>query len=530
MGQLAYVTETIPQTNNYAFIEHSFPGLYRLSQEIEKYYSTDHSCCLLKARMFVELWCHEVSEKFKLRPPVTGDLIDKIKQISSCNRVPGYVVDALNQLRVEGNKSVHISQSYDGSWGCEYTLSKYKLDNLMKSLLEITQYLAYKLNLQNADSQNVWQEPIQPALQEEVFASLSGNKEATFALAQHFVNKMTNASLHHDVSGKENKHKMQLLQDDLAYWLARAHKQGHQESWLLYATVYKNKQLQLPDGVTVESCFKEALKNDDDGEVAYQYAIYLLQNAQHQRALNLMHQAAEKANHQAIEELQGYYYAKDQQQYLYWLNKGITAKVKQSFTLDLAYKLAAWEQEKDNELLQKQVKTALISAQSRQCDGVKYFKGYCDLQGYWGKPPQLAEGLSAMVENHQQLPEFLHYQHTLFNLLKDHQQHAELALEIAGKALYCAGEESKAQMQFDIAMLICQKLRADKQVKSAHGLKALIRESAAGGCSEAIQFIKSPKGKALMRDIRVVSQKSGKKSVDRKKLNKANKKARKANR
>ena len=62
-------------------------------------------CSSQKARMFVELWCHEVGEKLNLRPPVSGELINKIKQISNCNKIPGYIVDSLNILRREGNNS-----------------------------------------------------------------------------------------------------------------------------------------------------------------------------------------------------------------------------------------------------------------------------------------------------------------------------------------------------------------------------------------------------------------------------------------
>jgi len=530
MGELAYLPTTTQITNNYLFIEHAFPELYRLSQEVEKYYAMDHSCCLLKTRLFVELWCHEVGEKLNIRPPVSGELINKIKQIASSKKVPNYIVDTLNSLRVEGNKSAHISQAYDGSWSCEYALSQYKLDNLMRSLLEITQYLAFKLNNQSETTQNDWQAPTKLELQEDILASLSGNKEATLSLAKHFASKMKEATEHNQLSGKENKAKMQLLQHDLAYWLERAHKQNHQESWLVYAEVYKNKYLQLPENVTVESCFKQALKNDPEGEVAYQYSVFLLQDSQHKRGLKFMHQAAEKMNHKAIKELQSYYYEKDQEQYLHWVNKGIKANVKQSFTLDLAHKLNLWENDKENELLQKQVKTALISAQSHQSDGVNYFKGYCDYYGYWGKQPQSESGLVTMSENHEQLPEFIHYEDKLFNLVKEHEEYQNLALELSHKALYCCGEHAKPQMQFDVAMLIWKKLQSKSRVKSPHSLKVLIRESAKGNCFEAQQFIKSPKGKALMRDNSVVCQQNSKPTVDRKKQKQAKKKARRAKR
>jgi hypothetical protein len=530
MGQLAYLPTSTQLTNNYLFIEHSFPELYRLSQEVEKYYSTDHSCCLLKARMFVELWCHVVGAKLNLHPPVAGDLNSKIKQISCSNKVPGYILDTLNKLRIEGNKSAHISQCYDGSWSCDYVLSKYKLDDLMKSLLEITQYLASKLNTQNGSEFNEWQEPTKLALQEDIYASLTGNKEATYSLAKHYATKIEQATEQNQISGKENKVKIQLLQHDLDYWLARAHKQDHQETWLLYADVYKNKFLQLPENVSVESCYKEALANDESGEVAYQYSTYLLQNSQHKRGINFMHQAAEKANHDAIKALQTYYYEKDQKQYLKWVDAGINANVKQSFTLDLSHKLEIWQNDKENQLLRRQVKTALISAKSHQADGVQYFQGYGDYYGYWGQNPNPEQGLNVMVENHEQLPAFLHYEYILFNLLKDQPEHSDLALDISSKALYCASKQSKPQIQFDLAMLIWQKLKEDHKVKSLHSLKVLIRESAKSGCFDAQQFIKSPKGKTLMRDNSVVCQKGCKKSVDRKKLQQAKKSARKAKR
>jgi hypothetical protein len=168
MGQLAYVPKTIHLTNNYLFIEQSFPELYRLSQEIEEYHSIDHSCCLLKTRLFLELWCHEVGEKLKLKPPVSGDLINKINQISTIKKVPAYIIATLNILRIEGNKSAHISQEFDGSWNFDYSISKHKLDKLMIGLLEITQYLAYKINLQRDDGQSEWQVPIKLALQEDI--------------------------------------------------------------------------------------------------------------------------------------------------------------------------------------------------------------------------------------------------------------------------------------------------------------------------------------------------------------------------
>ena len=530
MGQLAYLPTTPSITNNYLFIEHSFPELYRLSQEVEKYYSIDHSCCLLKARLYVELWCHEVGGKLYLKPPVSGDLNSKIKQISMSKKVPTYIIDTLNNLRVEGNKSAHITQDFQGVWSCEYSISEYKLGNLMRSLLEITQYLAFKLNLQNETEQLDWKEPVKLALQEDITASLMGNKEATLSLAKHFAEKIKQAMHHNQISGKANKAKVQLLQHDLAYWIERANKQNHPEVWALFADVYMNKLLMPLSGETAESCFKKALQNDESGSVAYEYASYLLKNSQHKRSLTFMHQSAEKCNQKAIQYLQAYYYQKQPQKYLGFIEKGIENKVKQSFTLDFISKLTRWESEQDNEILKTQAKSALTNALSYQSDGAQYYKAYCEFVGYWGKTPNQNESLLSMIEHHKAVPAFIHYEDKLFNILQKHPEHIDLALELSSKSLYCCSEKDKPKMKFDIAMLLWQKLRENGKAKSPYSLKELIRESAKGECFEAKQFIKSPKGKALMRDNSVVCQINNKRTVSRKKQKVAKKHARKARR
>lgn len=133
-----------------------------------------------------------------------------------------------------------------------------------------------------------------------------------------------------------------------------------------------------------------------------------------------------------------------------------------------------------------------------------------------------------MVESHTKLPIFIHYEDKLFNLLKDQPEHIDLALEISPKSLYCCSEDLKPQMKFDLAMLLWKKLQENGKAKSPYGLKTLIRESAKGKCFEAMQFIKSPKGKALMRDNSLVCKQNSKPSADRKKQKQAKKQARKA--
>lgn len=532
MTQLAHnlSTETSSQSSNYQFIEHSFPKLYRVAQEAEQYYGTDHACCLLKSRLFIELWCHEVADKLTKCPKLHGDLMNKIDQLESSQQVPKYLIEMLHNIRCQGNKGVHITKCFDGQWIGDTTLGNAKIKRLMTDMFELTQYLACKLNGQNEEPLQ-WYEPTHNEFADQVYAALSGNKEASFTLAQQASSQMKTAQSQTDVSSLEKKEHWKILQRDLSYWLDKAHRQGHQETWLMYANAYLSKQLILPEGESIEACFKLAIEKDEDGEASFQYGCYLSTHSQPARAQQLLIQAGELGNHQALALLLQKYYSEDKEQYAHWLKLSLTAEEKSAFTLDLFEKMQLWENDPDNDVLKKKVKTALINAQSRQAPGATYYRGYCDYHGYWGKTPNTESGLKDMLANYKQLPIFIDYQKTLFNILNNEQECVTQAIEIGVQALrHNKSEADGAKLKFELAMLIWSRLLSNKSVRSSHSLKQLLRESAKEGYFDAIQFIKSPKGKALLRDNSVVCIKKHQRSVDRNKQKQAKKVARKAKR
>jgi len=83
---------------NFKFIKSTFPELYRLANEMEYYYSTDHSCALLKARLFAEIWCHQTAQFFNLKLAESTDLSQKINQLKLLSKVPTYIIDELNLI------------------------------------------------------------------------------------------------------------------------------------------------------------------------------------------------------------------------------------------------------------------------------------------------------------------------------------------------------------------------------------------------------------------------------------------------
>ena len=535
MTQVAYSTtyvKTQKSNENYEFLEHSFPELFRIGQEADKYYATDHSCCLLKARLFVELWCYEASVLLHFKAPIFGDLIDIILNISNSGRIPVYIEQSLNNIRIESNKSVHIKQCSDGRWSTDTSISHVRLKRLMEDMFELAQYIAVQLNHQPRMN-NDWHEPVLSEVAEHIDASLRGNKEASFTLAQR-ASRLLDESLksqdHRDKTGAvAKKDHIIILKEDLRYWLSKAERQGHKETNLMYAKVYMKKQLVVPIKETIDDYFKKALKDDSSGEVAYEFGKYLIARSQYKRGLGFIKQAGEKSYHSAIRFLQETYYNNEQDEYEFWVGAGVDALEKRSFTLDLEIKIGKLDKNKNNDLLKKKARTALIIAEARQSDGVLFYKGYCEYSGYWLKEPDMNNGIKKMMSAHITVPSFLDYEYRLFSLIKTEIDYIDDALSISGRALFlCKNKQDKAQLKFDIAMLAREKLYISKEVSTSYPLINLLKESAKEGCKDAFEFISSKSGKVFMQDmsLRITQVKHA--GVNRVKQKKAKKLAKKS--
>ncbi len=515
--------------SNYTFLKGSFPEMYRVSLEVENYYSTDYSCCLLKCRLFIELWCHEVGDILDLKPAVEGDLLNKIKQIEVTGRIPNYLISDLNEIRREANKGAHVTLSINGQWSSDCSLSKTKLKNLMISMYGLAKYLVYQLRKVSELTIQEWLEPESKHVEGELcHSALLGDKESAFLLAKSASSSMQLLNKANDPQQKKKRH---ILQRDLEYFLDKAHRLDHKGTYLEYANSYATKLLPCPNNTVIIEHYKNALKNDLTGESAFCYGSYLLKNNQAEKGLALIKISADKQYKESAIFLQEYYYKKDNAEYTKWISAGVEMHEHRSLLLDFESKLAQFEGDLANELLKKKAKSAFINVKAHQVKGIEYYQAYCAFKGYWGAANTEDENLQLMVNSYKQIPSFLHYETELFCSIVKIEKYAKTAILLSERALLgCVDIVQKAQMKFDFAMLIWKELLADKSVKTPLSMKKLIREAALEGSSEADQFVKSPKGKALLRDQSYVVLTTTKKQVDRKKQNSARKKARKAKR
>ena len=168
---------------NFKFIKSTFPELYRLANEMEYYYSTDHSCALLKARLFAEIWCHQTAQFFNLKLAESTDLSQKINQLKLLSKVPTYIIDELNLIRTSTNHGVHASQEWEGSWRSVVSSSRTQVKQTLKAIFELAHFSYFNL-VNGQGEQTIWQEPVLEDTVTNVNLALNGCPQANLAIAE----------------------------------------------------------------------------------------------------------------------------------------------------------------------------------------------------------------------------------------------------------------------------------------------------------------------------------------------------------
>lgn len=140
-AQINYETA---QHDNFLFLKEGLEELYLQAALAERYFESDPQSSLAKMRLFVEIACHELGLHFSLRPPVHGDLANKIKMLDASQCIEKWIIDAMTTLRLEGNRSVHMTE-VNGNFIAKLEVSSYRMRQHMQSMYEIACYVAEKV-------------------------------------------------------------------------------------------------------------------------------------------------------------------------------------------------------------------------------------------------------------------------------------------------------------------------------------------------------------------------------------------------
>lgn len=517
--------------DNFAFLKEGLEELYNQATLAERYYFTDRQSSMTKIRLFVELACHELGKHFKLRPPVHGDLLNKIKMLQSSGLIDEWVLDEMNTLRHDGNRSVHMTE-VNGSYVATLKVSRSRMKQHMSSLYSIAHYLGDTILGKQSQCSYTWQEPTSCELSAVVTEALKGSKEASYYLANKFYTELLEMSEQTGKSRWWQKEHYLDKQADLTYWLEKAHRQGHPQSWLLFAKCYANKLLQEEVNRNTKSCFKQALKSDDDGEVAYEFGSYLLKHQEVKLGLDYLRQAANQGYHPALAyEVDLAFRTNTDKEF--WVEHALEHRLPEAFTADAFMKLEAYESEPNDESL-KALRSALVAGQSRRAPGISFLKSYLDLTVYGEADNESL--IQTLADSYESVPGYLEVELRLYKQISSDNKHYDLMVEVYHQAVQQASDELGAA-DVKYAMVNQALSKAPEKFKMRDGIKTpkpiptLLQEAADAGHSEARTYVNSAEGKAVLKRVGFSNQgKMQKNSAEKEKAKRKRKLAKKAKR
>ncbi|MPW37853.1 DUF4145 domain-containing protein [Vibrio sp. B1Z05] len=517
--------------DNFEFLKQGLGELYNQATLAERYYFTDPQSSMVKIRLFVELACHELGKHFKLRPPVHGELSNKIKMLQSSGCIESWVIEEMNALRHDGNRSVHMTE-VNGEYIAKLSISRSRMQKHMNALYEIAHYVGRTILDTPSQCSYTWQEPMSCELTSFVTDALKGCKEASFYLANHFYSELLDMSKQTGESRAWSKDEYYNKQTDVSYWLEKTHRQGHPQSWLLFAKCYSNKLLQQQGNRDAKYCFKQALTTDEEGEAAFEFGAHLIKNEEPKLGINHIHQAAKKGYSKAMSFALSNAFSSDSEKEQ-WLACALEQRLPEAFTVDTLTKLEAYETEQTDESL-KALRSAIVAGQARRAPAMAFFKSYIDITVY--QTQDTDKSIQEMVDSYKCMPHYLDVELRLFKQIANEKQHFSLMREIYKEALrQSVSELEEADVKYRLAKLALD-VAADKSkvrsgVKTPSPIPTLLTEAADAGHAEARIYINSPEGKAVLKKIGYTtlgnSHKSG---VDKQKNKRKRKLARKMRR
>ena len=504
-------------TSNFTFIKQAFPGLYSVSKKIEHYYHSDPCSSLAKMRLFLELWVHEIASQDKANIQLNGSLQDKITAVANAQLIPPHILSILHTVRKEANKAVHISKNALGQWCADLPISKSVIKNQLQSCVELAEYLACKQRLASANAAK-WVEPMQVSLTDKIRKAIQGDTQACIDIALAYAKPLQQSE--QKITLKEKNR----LTIDIQYWLDKAIHLGDLSAHSTYAELMTEKVL-VGEAEQVEHHHKQAIKAQTNSPALYLYGLYLQSLGQHTRAQALLIKAGEQGHIKAVQALQAIYRKEDPQAYFEWVKKGDQLDDPSSALIIAFRDFVAYSHEQDNQGYYKTARSSHIRANALRAPGAEYLTGLCHYLGVMGYAKDKDKAKTMLQNNWQRIPPHIMPLSSAFFVLSDLGCDYQELLKIGRKALHHSEGIEKANLQYNIALLIMDKIQAGEGIAFAFTPLTLINEAAAAGHTGAQALKLSAIHKKQVKGIQASNTKRPK--VDRKKRKQQRKASRK---
>lgn len=220
--------------SSFDFLQKHYSELYHLAIQAERYAHSDHSSFLLKIRMFLEIWCHDLAYQHIKSVDIEPALFDKIEQLRTLSLISHDTTSILHNIRAICNRGVHLAFDQNRGFCQVIEISDNDINQCLVGIYKLGAHIAGE---QNCSPGAGLQLSAQAKLDTAVMQGFAGNGKASLSVVK---------LIHADI--KQHKSNSRYCANDVIYWLDKALTQGNFEALEYYSQLLvekRYKQLEL---------------------------------------------------------------------------------------------------------------------------------------------------------------------------------------------------------------------------------------------------------------------------------------------
>ena len=477
------MTDTMFQhSSSFDFLEQSYPELASLARAAERYAYTDHSVFLLKIRIFLEIWCHEVGYQKAKDTTIEERLFQKIEQLDKLQCIEQSTRALLHELRVLCNQGVHLSHHAERGFCHIYSLTDHDIQQSLHTLFQLALLLAPSYQ---ANRQLGYAPCKQAELEALVAPAFLGDGDAACKLAKR---------IHEDLTKK--KKQSAYSERDLQHWLQKALQAGCVAAVDFLSALVFEKQYRCFDLKQLQHWLQHFLQQQPVSP-----ELLLVSAQTHEKlgsfpkALHHYQQAAEQGSFNAIKRLREYWINRDLDKFYDVLVIGNRFGERHSVYYLMTYLMIARRSpdvtDENRKLYDKDIKSQRTKIKSFGVDGLEYIQAVEQLFDWTDEGASIQKGcVDAIASGWRHAPRFGTFDKYVFRVLAQNGVEEPFMVPLAESALPTIKDnKDRGFLEMDLAILMVNLTGARKIFNHKFSSRELLKSASKRGLSDATKLL-----------------------------------------
>lgn len=473
-------------SSSFKILQKKYPELFNIAIQAERYAHSDHSGFLLKIRMFLEIWCHEIAYQQLKQDHIEPKLFDKIEQLRTLSLIDHQRASVLHETRTICNRGVHLVFDKQRGFCQVLEVTEHEINLCLNTIYQLSASIIGEKNMAPGAGLQL---SAQAKLDSAVMQGFAGDGKASLTAA-----KVIHADL------KTAKSKSRFKFDDLDYWLDKALQQGCFEALEFYSQLVIEKRYVQLDLTSLKHWLGQFKHLQQNSDYAYIAAKTYEKLGEMTVALKHYQRAAEEGCFNSLKRLQDHWIKRDEAKFVEIISLGDQFNERRSIYYFLMFQIIGLKddslsaQEKEEKITN--LKQQYRKAKTFSVDGFDYAEALMAQEQLLNCHTTITDPIKAVESSWLKAPRYYLIDSTVFMLLFNQGVLEPFMVEFAENImLSCTDMREMANLEVSLAVLQWHLISQRKIFKAKQTSRELFKSAARKGNAEAKAFLHNHSGR-----------------------------------